>query len=397
MECTHARKSSVPLAVAFLGLALAITASVWAQGEKPVDLGSLDSSTAQIGGEGLQIHGFGIADYEANFSSGENSFDASALALSIYDSVLSNRLSFFGQLTAHRSEEDLFSGSEQETTSEEAGGTETEIDNMFANWVISSSHGIDLTFGKFDSPLGLERDDAPLNFQATNSFVFEFARPVKFTGLMLHQAVSPKFDGYAIVANGWDSDVDTNSSKTGALYGVWSPSLAAHFGLGAIEGREGELSLKRSTVVGTVLVQPASNWVFGGEAVAGRQKRPQDAPGSDTWSGATLFLHHRFEANAPGGGAWALTLRGETLDDSNAARTGIAQRLTSVTISPQWLVGGSYFGPFHYLARTTLELPRASVRLDLRWVESNRNVFDHGEGVLKQRRTSATLQFVYVF
>ena len=365
------------------------------QQEEPVDLGSLDSGASQVGQGGFQIHGFGVMGYEANASSGENSFAASALAISLFQSTLSHRLSFFGQLTAHQTEEEPFTGAEGDAEGAESGGTETEIDNLFANWVASPDHGIDVTFGKFDSPLGLERDDAPLNFQATSSFLFDLARPVKFTGIMLHQAVSPRFDGYAIVANGWDSSVDTNTSKTVALYGVWSPSLASHAGLGVINGREGEESLRRTAFVGTLLMQPRPNWVFGGEVVTGRQARL--GSGSDRWSGASAFLHHRFTAPAPAHGHWALTVRGEQLDDGDGARSGIPQTLTSWTLSPQLLIGGSFFGPFHYLSRTTLPLPQVALRLDLRWDHSDGEVFDQGGGVAGKNRSSAMLQLVYVF
>lgn len=376
-------------------LLLAGPVSATAQQEEPVDLGSLDSGTSQVGEGGLQLHGFGVLGYQADTSSGENAFDASALAVSLFQSTLSHRLSFFGQLTAHQAEEEPFIGPEGDAEGGDAGGTETEIDNLFANWVASPSHGIDVTFGKFDSPLGLERDDAPLNFQATNSFLFDFGRPIKFTGVMVHQAVSPRFDGYALLANGWDSDVDTNSSKTAALYGVWSPSLAAHAGLGMIDGREGEESLRRRAFVGTLLMQPRPSWVFGGEAVAGRQARP--GSGSDRWSGGSLFVHHRFTAPAPGNGNWAVTVRGERLDDGDGARSGIPQTLTSWTLSPQLLIGGSFFGPFHYLARTTLPLPQAALRLDLRWDHSDTAVFDQGDGAAGKNRSSAVLQLVYVF
>lgn len=367
-----------------------------AQQEEPIDLGSLDSGNSQAGAESLQIHGFGVMDYENNLSSGENSFGASALAVSLFQSALSHRLSFFGQLTAHQAEEEPFISEAGDAEGGESG-TETEIDNLFVNWVASRTHGIDVTFGKFDSPLGLERDDAPLNFQATNSFLFDLGRPVKFSGVMLHQAVSPRFDGYAVVANGWDSDVDTNSSKTGALYGVWSPSLAAHAGLGVIDGREGEENLRRTVFVGTLLLQPRSSWVFGGEAVTGRQGRPEGVSGSDSWNGVSLFGHHRFAAPAPAGGNWALTLRAERFDDGDGVRSGIAQRLTSITLSPQLLIGGSFFGPFHYLSRTTLPLPQLTLRLDLRWDHSDVKVFDQGNEIAGRNRSSAVLQVVYVF
>jgi Putative beta-barrel porin-2, OmpL-like. bbp2 len=365
--------------------------------EQPVDIASLDASGAQAAEGQLQIHGFAVTTNESNLSSGENTFDASALAVSLFQTTQASRLSFFGQLTLHRTEEEPFAPDVPAADGEEAGATETEIDNLFTNWVVSARRGVDLTLGKFDSPLGLERDDAPLNFQATNSFAFDFGRPVKFTGLMLHEAVSPHFDGFAILGNGWDEDTDSNHSKTGAVYGVWSPSLASHFGLGAIAGNEGAASLARRALVGTVLLQPSASWVVGAEMVAGRQHRPDGASGSDKWSGGSVFMHHRFAVATRGEGTWALTVRGATFDDADGVRTDYSQKVTSLTVSPQYLLGGTFFGPFHYLDRTTLPLPQLAVRLDLRWDRSDVAVFDHGSETLGKNRSTATLQVVYVF
>ena len=77
---------------------------------------------------------------------------------------------------------------------------EASIDNLQVSWAATPASGLSIVFGKFDSPLAIERDDAPLNFQATPSFVFDFARPVKFTGLMARDTFSPQFEGYAILA-----------------------------------------------------------------------------------------------------------------------------------------------------------------------------------------------------
>jgi hypothetical protein len=360
--------------------------------EQRVDLGALDRGTNGIA-SGLQLHGFAVANLETDVSSGESTFSASPIAVSLFQTSDSSRLSFFGQLTFHGPEDEPFVSDEPE----EGGGTEAEIDNLFANWVISADHGVDLTAGKFDSPLGLERDDAPLNYQATNSFVFEFARPIKLTGLMIHDAISPKFDAYAILANGWDQDLDGNHGKTGALYGVWSPSLTRHFGLGAISGNEGDENLGRRALVGTFQLQPSSNWVVGGEVVSGRQDRSAGSSGADGWEGASAFVHHRFATAAPGGGQWALTVRSGVLDDSDAARTGFSQKIRSVTVSPQYLLGGGFFGPFHYLDRTSLPLPQLALRLDLRLDRSDAEVFDQGVDAPGKTRKSVTLQMVYVF
>ncbi len=387
-----------PLFAALLLAALPLTAQDQPAppppGETPVSVGALDSSSSSpVPGLGedpnrrLVINGFGVLSYNYNFNSGDNSFAPSALALSLYKGI-SDHLSVFAQLTTARDDPSPFAGDEAETD------TATEIDNLQLRWVPSLSSGLDVTVGKFDSPLAIERDDAPLNFQATSSFTFDFARPVKFTGVAVHDAFSPHFELWAIAANGWDNDVDNNHAKTGAVYGLWSPSLGAHLGLGVIYGgeKDGLSGDSRRTGVLTLLFQPTESFVWGGETVSGSEPGAALDGSTAQWFAQTLFAHQRF------GSHWGTTLRLDYLDDRGGSRTGVRQVLTSVTLSPQYLIGGGFYGVFHYLDRTTLRLPETVVRLDLRYNHSTEPVFTGRDEDAPQRNgTSATLQTVFLF
>ncbi len=356
-----------------------------AGGETPVDIATLGNGAPGSSASATQVHGFGVLDYTADAATGRNSVNISALALSLFRSNDDHRLVFFGQLTAHPPEIEPFLGAEAP-----GEDVETEIDNLLVTWSLSPRAGLDLTAGKFDSPLGVERDDAPLNYQATPSFLLDFGRPVKFTGAMLHDAFSPRFELTGIVADGEDVTPDNNRAKTGALYAEFNPSLGAHMGLGGIAGNQ-EDGLLRTTMVATLLLQPSPGWVAGGEGVAGAQDRPAGAGGRDRWSGALLFVHHRFA------GRWAGTVRAGVLDDPDGLRTGAAQTLASVTVSPQYLLGGGAYGIFHYLDGTTLPLAQVAVRLDLRWDRSGREVFAGRHGAPSRDRYTGDLQVVYVF
>lgn len=387
----------VPL---FLGLAIVAVTGALAQtppGETPVTPAGLDSPAtptlpAGLGDDPsrrLVLGGFGVASFGLNATTSESSFEASAFALSAYKSI-SDHFDVFAQLTASREAASPFLADRPLESRDVA----TDIDNLQLRWLPSSTSGLDFTFGKFDSPLAIERDDAPLNFQATESFTFDFARPVKFTGLAVHDAFSPAFEGWAIVADGSDADTDNNRAKTAALYGLWSPSLAAHLGLGVIHGAEKDATSRdpRTTVVATLLFQPAAHLVWGGESVAGGEPHAGLDGGTARWYGEMLFVHARF------GRHWAATVRGDLLDDAGGARTGTRQVLRSLTFSPQYLVGGSSFGIFHYLDRTTLRLPELAVRLDLRLDRSTEPVFaSRDDGVGRRDHASATLQTVFLF
>lgn len=375
----------------FLGLALPVAG----QEEKPVDPRSLES---ELGVRfPLQINGFAVGSYGYRLETDENSFESSALAVSFFRAV-SDRLSFFGQLAVRREAEEPFSKEPlvgQLLDAPERGrgeSFETEIDNLQVAWAADPRHGLQFVFGKFDSPLALERDDAPLTLQATPSFVFQFARPVKFTGVMVRETFSPRFEVFAILANGSDVSRDNNRAKTAALYGVWSPWPIAHFGLGVIHGAEkdGRTGDPRTTGVATLLVQQTDSWLWGEEFVYGREPHSAAGGGTAEWFGDMFFTHHRF------GKHWAVTLRTDYLDDIGGSRTGRRQILRSFTLSPQYLFGAGFFGFYRTFDRTTLPIPELALRLDLRLDRSSEPVFAGRRGE-RRDHASATLQVVYVF
>jgi len=155
----------------------------------------------------LQITGFGVGDYAYDGRTDENSFIAGKLALALFREI-DEQLWFFGQLTTALSTED--SGGDEVPT-------EIEIDNLIVNFTPRGATNFSLGFGKLDAPIGFERDDEPLNFVATESFNFEYARPSKIVGLIGRWNLTPGLDFTGWVANGWNSQVDPNHGKTAAL------------------------------------------------------------------------------------------------------------------------------------------------------------------------------------
>src|SRR5882762_4892837 len=109
----------------------------------------------------LTISGFavGLGSYDRNLA--QSTALGSKLALSLFR-PWSDQLYFFGQLTTHV---------------EQAGGgppaTAIDIDNLIINWTPARLSTLSLTFGRFDAPIGVERDDEPLNLIPTTSFTFE--------------------------------------------------------------------------------------------------------------------------------------------------------------------------------------------------------------------------------
>src|SRR5436309_11450811 len=194
----------------------------------------------------LVVSGFavGLGSYDRNLA--QSAALGSKIALSVFR-PWSDQLYLFGQLTTHLEAAD-------------SGPPETaiEIDNLIISWTPARVTALSLSFGRFDAPIGFERDDEPLNLVPTPSFTFENARPVKFTGLMARYALSPKLNMLGLVANGWDQELDNNSGKTaGAKLQVFpSPGLAVAGG--ALYGPEEDSTngAQRTLLTGDATWQP---------------------------------------------------------------------------------------------------------------------------------------------
>src|ERR1700694_6122521 len=95
---------------------------------------------------------------------------------------------------------------------------------------------------------------------------------------------------------------------------------------------------------------------------------------------------------------WAATLRIDYFDDAGGGRTGTPQILREITLSPQYLVGGGFYGIFRYLEHTSLRPPPLALRLDLRYDRSTAPVFAaRQDGTGRRDHAQATLQTVFLF
>src|SRR5204863_8145330 len=147
----------------------------------------------------VTISGFAVGSAAYDRLERSNTLSAGKLALSLFKPV--GDAYVFGQLT----------------TALDGGEASTEIDNLIISWTPSHANQWSVAFGRFDAPIGIERDDEPLNFLPTNSFNFDLARPGKFTGAIVRYTASQHFDFAAAIVNGWEVTQDNNRGKTGLL------------------------------------------------------------------------------------------------------------------------------------------------------------------------------------
>jgi hypothetical protein len=322
----------------------------------------------------LVVSGFavGLGSYDRNLA--QSTALGSKLALSIFR-PWSDQLYLFGQVTTHVVQPD----SGPPTTA-------IDIDNLIINWTPAHLTALTLSFGRFDAPIGFERDDEPLNLVPTTSFTFANARPAKFTGLMARYTLNPRISVIGLLANGWDQVVDNNSGKTGGFKLQAFPSARLAVAAGVLYGPEKDSTngAQRTLLSGDATWQPLQRLIVQAEAHHGSQQ-------ATTWTGVVGQAFWR------AGRSTGLTIRGEVMDDPNGARTGTAQKLSSVTISPWYFYREAQEGVFSNVEFTNFRLPAFSIRPAVRIDHSSQPVFAKQNGSLVRSNVTALVELVYLF
>src|SRR5438552_14222091 len=258
----------------------------------------------------VAVTGFAVgrADYDRVARS--NSFTAGKIGVSLFKAAGGSYL--FARLT----------------TALEDGETSTEIDNLLVSWTPRRANRWTLAFGRFDAPIGFERDDEPLNLIATNSFTFAYARPGKLTGVQLHYTVSPRFELWGVAADGWNVAADNDRGKSALARAQWIPIPWVTLGVTGVYGPERDATdAHQRLLLSSDLTVDRGRLIVGAELNVGRE---QDPAGNPTWRGGAVTAFLRL-ARGPG-----LTARYYQLVDQDGLPTGTPQIVRSVTVRPMW-------------------------------------------------------------
>ena len=311
----------------------------------------------------------GRADYDRVVRS--NTFTAGKLGVSLFKPVGDAYL--FAQLT----------------TALEDGVESTEIDNLLVSWTPRHANRWAVAFGRFDAPIGFERDDEPLNLIPTNSFNFNYARPAKLTGLQVHYTASPRFDVWVAAANGWDVAADNNRGKTGLARAQWIPIPWVTLGITGVYGPERDSTDgHQRSLLSSDLTIDRGRVILGAELNLGRELENGGAP---TWRGAAATALVRVT------GTVGLTARYDQLEDSDGLLTGAPQILRSVTVGPMWYFSSAREGIFSNIEHTRFHLPQVALRAAVRADWSSTPFFTDATGALQSSNTKGVLELVYVF
>ncbi len=319
----------------------------------------------------VTVSGFavGVTDYDRVTRS--NSFAAGKIGVSLFKPVGDAYL--FAQLT----------------TALDGGVASTDIDNLLVSWTPHTANKWSLGFGRFDAPIGFERDDEPLNLIPTNSFNFTYARPGKLTGVQVHYTASPRLDVWAVAANGWDVSVDNNRGKTGLARLQWIAIPWVTVGFTGVYGpeRDSTQGNQRSLLSGDLTID-RGRFIVGAEANLGKE---QQSGGNPTWRGAAVTGFVRMTRHV------GLTARYDQMEDTDGLLTGTRQILRSVTVGPMWYFSSAREGIFSNIEHTRFHLPQVALRAAVRADWSSAPFFIDAAGAPQGSNTKAVVELVYVF
>ncbi len=149
-----------------------------------------------------------------------------------------------------------------------------------------------LTFGKFNAPIGFELLDAPDMYQYSHSLVFDNGLPTNLTGAMLSMDLGGGIDVVVHLSNGWDQNVDTNTSKTiGGRLGYSHEELGG-IGFSAMRGDEEGLVGNLTVYDIDLTLTPAPGLIIGGEYNNGKTEL-DEVNVENSWNGYMVMAHYR--------------------------------------------------------------------------------------------------------
>jgi len=213
------------------------------------------------------------------------------------------------------------------------------------------------------------------NDNASRSFLFGFAIPFTHTGLRAAYAISPRVSGTLLLVNGWDDARDNNRAKSVGAQLALAPLSTVALTVNGMTGAErpADDSHLRSLLDLVATWRPSPQWTLGANADWGIDQEAVGSGADATWNGVAGYL--RTSPN----GTFALSIRGESFDDVDGSRTGIIQRLSDVTLTPEVRLS-----------------PAVIVRGDLRLDHSSQSTFEKGSD-FTDTQTTVSLNALYTF
>jgi hypothetical protein len=210
-----------------------------------------------------------------------------------------------------------------------------DLTEAYVNYVVPLGSGLKVQFGKFVTYHGAEVIEARDNFNYSRAFLFNYAIPFTHTGLMAGYTFSKALTANIYVVNGWDTFNDNNKGKTFGTSFLVTPiePLTTNFGLMYGPEQSDNSSHYRFLFDWVGTFKATKNLTFAlNTDFANEEKDPLNGGRNSRWYGIAGYTKYDFTD-------WfSATLRAEYFDDRNGVRTGIAQKLKEITITPEFRI-----------------------------------------------------------
>jgi hypothetical protein len=321
-----------------LGLAVfyamvALTATAFAEEAKPAGLKPEDVKNAL----GMSIYLQGGYTYNGNASTGQtndlrafdtkaNSFGLDLLELVFAKDPAAGVVGYKVKISAGDTARIINAAGLGAATPDSIDITEAYI-----SYTASLGKGLRFDMGKMGTFIGAEVMEAIDNPNYSRSFLFTWAEPLTHTGMKASYVFTDNVNAALFVVNGWDNTTDNNTGKSVGL----SVNVAAGDPFSAyinyMQGPEQTNNTRdnRSLLDLVATIKPIKPLSIILNYDAGQEDHLAASGGTAKWSGFAGIV--KYDIND----TYSISVRGESFDDKNGVRTGTAQRLTEVTVTPE--------------------------------------------------------------
>ncbi|MBZ0088760.1 MAG: porin, partial [Thermoanaerobaculia bacterium] len=332
---------------ALISLTLAVAANLGVSGLAAAQ----DAVNQEPWYQAITVNGFLEASYSHNFDRPESEintlrvfdYDNGEVKLDVAELVVQKPASRPGELgfrfdaTAGQSVPAVAAAAGLFRDSDTGEAHDYDLQQVFVSWIAPVGEGLRIDAGKFVTPFGMEVIEGydGYNDNQTRSLLFGYAIPFTHTGLRVSYPFTGKLTVSAMVVQGWDNWQDNNGAKSLVVQLALAPSPRWALYLNAMGGPEqrDDTRDRRNLYNVVATFKPDGRLAFGLDGVIGDEGGLLASGARARWSAVAGYARWAL------GGDFALALRAEMFDDPDGVRTGTAQTLHEVTLTPEWKLG----------------------------------------------------------
>ncbi len=203
-----------------------------------------------------------------------------------------------------------------------------DLTEAYLSYLAPIGKGLRFDLGKMVTYFGAETIEAIDNPNYSRSFLFNYAIPTTHTGLRMSYVFTETMNAGFYIVNGWDNAEDNNTSKSFGVSFNYMPTdtFSGYANFMAGPEQDSNSSHQRTLVDLVATIKPMEQLSFILNYDLGREDKAFAAGTENAeWSGISSIV--KFDIND----TYSLSLRGESFDDKDGFRTGIAQTLTEMT------------------------------------------------------------------